>query len=73
MKILIMKLNQIFNANFFIHIIFCDVGLDVYYFSISSWRKGYDFKVTQFEPNNPDKVSDLGKSEYFRIYIDINH
>ena len=53
--------------------IFCDAGLNVYYFSISSWRKGYDFEVTQFELNNPDKVSDIGKSEYFRIYIDRNY
>ena len=50
--------------------IFCDVGLEVYYYSISTWRKGYDFRVTKFEPANPDKIHLVKNSEYFRIYID---
>lgn len=54
--------------------IFCDAGLDVYFFSISVWRKGYDFEVIQFEPNNITKVLREAKSsKSFRIYIDKNY
>jgi hypothetical protein len=55
--------------------IFCDIGFDVYYFSIKYWRKGYDFTAHSFEPNNPDKILNLTSNdeEYFRIYIDKNY
>jgi hypothetical protein len=55
--------------------IFCDVGFDVYYFSIETWRKGYDFTSNSFEPNNPDKILNLidNGGDYFRIYIDKNY
>lgn len=50
--------------------IFCDIGLEVYYYSISSWSKGYDFIVTKFESTNSSKIHLVKNSEYFRIYID---
>ena len=57
--------------------IFCDIGFDVYYFSISPWRKGYDFSCYLFEPHNSNKILNLiaddNVGNYFRIYIDKNY
>ena len=52
--------------------IFCDIGFDVYWFGLSLWRKGYDYKCTKFEKNNIEKImnSCVDEAKYFRIYID---
>jgi hypothetical protein len=64
---------------------FCEQNISVYLCKISEWRKGYDFMLIKFEPNNIDKIlihidgdGDGIKSEKlyikpiekFRIYID---
>lgn len=68
---------NIFTDMILIGQIFCDIGFDVYYFSISSWKKGYSFTCYSFEPDNSNKIFNLiadgNEGNYFRIYIDKNY